>query len=155
MLLLLGTVGCDQATKQWAVRALKEAPLRSYFADTVRLQYTENEGAFLGLGRTLPPLPRFCLFTVLSGGALVVLLGAVARSRSSSLPIVPLSLLLGGGAANVLDRAIYGGRVVDFLNLGVGPLRTGIFNVADIAITTGVALVALGALRRSNERREP
>jgi signal peptidase II len=41
-----------------------------------------------------------------------------------------------------LDRARNGGHVVDFLNVGVGPLRTGVFNVADVAIVAG----ALGLL---------
>jgi signal peptidase II len=37
--------------------------------------------------------------------------------------------------------------VIDFLNVGVGPLRTGIFNVADVAITLGVALLVAGSAR--------
>jgi signal peptidase II len=47
-----------------------------------------------------------------------------------------------GGLGNLWDRLATGGWVVDFMNLGVGPLRTGIFNVADVALMAGVALVA-------------
>jgi signal peptidase II len=40
------------------------------------------------------------------------------------------------------------GSVVDFLNVGIGSLRTGIFNVADMAIMLGVALLLLAELRK-------
>src|SRR5207249_7753307 len=52
--------------------------------------------------------------------------------------------ILGGGLSNLLDRVAYGGYVVDFINLGIGSLRTGIFNAADVAITVGVLLVVFG-----------
>ncbi|MBH0192527.1 MAG: signal peptidase II, partial [Nitrospira sp.] len=48
---------------------------------------------------------------------------------------------LSGGVANLLDRMFYDGRVVDFMNLGIGGFRTGIFNVADVCITAGVLLL--------------
>jgi len=52
----------------------------------------------------------------------------------------------GGGASNLIDRASRG-HVVDFLNLGVGSLRTGIFNVADVAVLLGAVLIVVGDLR--------
>ena len=58
-----------------------------------------------------------------------------------------LVLFVAGGSSNWIDRVLHG-RVVDFLNLGVGPIRTGVFNVADVAIVAGAGLVALAALRR-------
>ena len=48
-----------------------------------------------------------------------------------------------GGTSNQIDRAARG-SVVDFINVGVGSLRTGIFNVADLAIVFGFALVLIG-----------
>jgi signal peptidase II len=58
-------------------------------------------------------------------------------------------LVLAGGASNWVDRVVRG-SVVDFLNVGVGPLRTGIFNVADVAIMVGVALLLVGGLRTAD-----
>lgn len=49
--------------------------------------------------------------------------------------------MLSGGLGNLLDRIMNDGRVIDFMNLGIGPLRTGIFNVADVCITIGVVLL--------------
>ncbi|MET0554978.1 MAG: signal peptidase II, partial [Vicinamibacteria bacterium] len=53
---------------------------------------------------------------------------------------VGLGLVWAGGLSNLLDR-VRDGHVVDFVMLSAGPLRTGVFNVADVAITAGVVLV--------------
>ncbi len=57
--------------------------------------------------------------------------------------LIPLSMILAGGFANLWDRILNGGVVIDFMNMGIGSLRTGVFNVADVFITFGV-LVFLG-----------
>ena len=56
-----------------------------------------------------------------------------------------LALIVAGGLGNLYDRVFEGGAVTDFLNVGVGPLRTGIFNVADVAIVAGVLLMMLSS----------
>ena len=58
------------------------------------------------------------------------------RRKSNDLAKFGLTLFVAGGASNWIDR-IMRGSVVDFLNVGVGPVRTGIFNVADVAIVLG------------------
>jgi signal peptidase II len=138
--LMAATIGCDRATKELARRELRGAPARSYLGDTVRLTYTENTGGFLGLGRGLPDPLRTWLLTVGAAAALLALLWLTRRVRLGALGGVGLCLIAAGGASNLLDRARQG-AVVDFLNVGLGPLRTGIFNVADAAITAGVLLV--------------
>ena len=115
----------------------------------MRLQYAENAGAFLGLGAGLPEPARFALFAL--GNAALLLVLAALLWRASSLgrrELAAFGLLLAGGLSNLVDRLVGGGVVVDFLNLGVGALRTGIFNVADVAITAG-ALLLLWATARS------
>jgi signal peptidase II len=62
----------------------------------------------------------------------------------SRLKIVSLSLIAGGGFSNLIDRIANGGYVVDFLNIGLGGIRTGIFNIADMAIMMGgILLIAI------------
>ena len=56
-----------------------------------------------------------------------------------------LVLFIAGGASNWIDRVLRG-SVVDFLNMGIGPLRTGVFNLADVAIMLGAALFVFGEL---------
>lgn len=151
LLLALGTISCDHATKLLARRTLEHAPPVTLLAGAVRLQYAENAGAFLSLGSEWPPALRLALFALGNG---VVLLGLAlyAWRRVGSLrtwELLALSLLVAGGVSNLLDRVVRGGVVTDFLNLGLGPVRTGIFNVADVAITIG-ALALLVAGRRAH-----
>jgi signal peptidase II len=53
-----------------------------------------------------------------------------------------IAIFVAGGASNWVDR-LPDGRVVDFLNVGVGPIRTGVFNVADMAIMAAAAILML------------
>jgi signal peptidase II len=143
ILLLLACVGCDQTTKYTARQLLPQDDTLSLAGDTIRLQYIENAGAFLGMGASLSQGLRFWLFTV---AVLLGLSGLFFYLISSShtlewAPAVALSLVLGGGTSNLIDRLVYKGAVVDFLNLGIGPLRTGIFNLADLAIVVGTGLL--------------
>ena len=72
-------------------------------------------------------------------------------TRSSKLgrvDVVAIACILGGGLSNLVDRCVYDGRVFDFLNMGIGRLRTGIFNVADVGIMLGVALLLLSSMKR-------
>jgi signal peptidase II len=75
-----------------------------------------------------------------------------ARSDFGRQQMIAVSLLLAGGIGNLLDRVFHNGLVIDFLNMGIGPLRTGIFNVADMAIMAGFALLLL---QRSREPEPP
>jgi len=61
-----------------------------------------------------------------------------------------VTLVVGGGFGNVIDRIVNNGGVVDFLNVSIGSLRTGIFNVADMAIMLGaeVLLLSMTTARR-------
>jgi signal peptidase II len=63
-----------------------------------------------------------------------------------------VTLFVAGGASNLVDRITYG-MVIDFMNVGIGPLRTGIFNVADIAVVVGGILMLEGY--RSDRRGAP
>ena len=140
------TIGCDRVTKHVAATTLAGTPGRSFLADMVRLEYVENTGGFLGLGATLPPAARTALFTIGTGLLLFVLTVTAIRHRWSGWPLLGLSLLVAGGASNWIDRVIRG-SVVDFINVGIGPLRTGIFNVADAAIMLGVGVLLFAELR--------
>lgn len=142
--LCISTIGCDQITKSLATEHLPRGEMMSFFGDFLRIGYTENTGAFLSLGSSLPAEMRFLIFVVGVGALLAGLLFYLALSKQQTFSsVLGLSLILGGGLSNFYDRAINNGAVVDFLNLGVGPVRTGVFNVADIAIMTGLTILIL------------
>ena len=149
-LLLAATAACDRVTKHLAVTTLAGMPERSYLGDTVRLDYHENAGGFLSAGATWRPGVRAVVFQVANGLFLLGTLVMAARFKWSRLAAVGLVLFLAGGISNLVDRIAIGG-VIDFLNVGVGPIRTGIFNVADVAIMAGIALLI--AERYRNRRR--
>jgi signal peptidase II len=140
--LVLGTVGCDRITKHLAVEALADLPRQSFLADTVRLEFVENRGAFLGLGSEWPEDVRVALFVIGNSLLLALLIGYAIRYRWSGPLLVGACLFAAGGVSNLADR-VARGSVIDFLNVGVGPLRTGIFNVADMAILAGALIVAV------------
>jgi signal peptidase II len=132
-------IGCDQSTKSIAKSHLSETQVISLLGDSVRLQIAENYGAFLSLGASKSPAVRSALFSVGVAAMLLALLVYSLRTMTKSPVVVPaVALIIGGGVSNLLDRLMYGGYVVDFLNLGVGSIRTGIFNVADVFIMCGV-----------------
>jgi signal peptidase II len=152
----LGMVGCDQATKQVAVEHLEGEPPVALMGGAVRLVYAENPGAFLGLGDDLPDGARSAL---LVGGNLVIL-GALGwwafRRRQDMLVRAAATLVIAGGVGNLIDRLLRdGGRVVDFLVLGAGPIKTGIFNVADVAVMVGAGLLLLRAGQRTPSATPP
>jgi len=139
---LVATIGCDRVTKRMAAEALAGAGERSFLADTVRVGYAENAGGFLSLGAEWPAYSRTGVFVVATGALLAALGLAMVRARWDSRTLLGATLFLAGGASNWIDRVLHG-RVVDFLNLGIGPLRTGVFNVADVAILLGLGLLVL------------
>jgi signal peptidase II len=148
-LVVVAFVGCDQATKALAREALATSPPISLLGGAVRFQLAENPGAFLSLGAGLSPHWRFFLGVVFSGAALAALAVFILRSTSlSPAQRIGLGLVVAGGLGNLVDRLANDGRVVDFVSLGVGSLRTGIFNVADVAITAGVLAAMVAGLKR-------
>jgi signal peptidase II len=140
--LMVMTVGCDRVSKHFAARDLAGEPRQSFLADTVRLEYAENTGAFLSLGDDWSPAMRTAVFTIGTGLVLCGMIAAAFRYRLSGPATAGLALYIAGGASNLVDRIVRG-SVIDFMNIGVGPLRTGIFNVADMAILAGVAVFLL------------
>ena len=142
VIVLLSTAGCDQLTKRAARGELAPSGSISLLGDVVRFEYAENRGAFLSIGEDLPS-PVFLLFSLsLTAVVLFLLLRLGVRNRAPRpATLAGLSLLAGGSAGNLVDRLLNGGAVVDFVSLGVGSLRTGVFNVADLAILTGAILL--------------
>jgi signal peptidase II len=133
----------DQVTKEMALRWLEDGPFDIVSgAITLRLAY--NSGGAFGILSGMPGV--FLLATL----AVVALILVWVRSLEDARWIVPLGLIVGGGLGNVTDRVVrdLDGRVVDFVDLHVWP----VFNVADMAIVTGVGLLIIfGSRDRGRE----
>jgi signal peptidase II len=142
-LILGGCVGCDQISKAAARQYLAGSGVHSYLGDTFRLQFAQNPGSFLSLGDSLPPAIRFGGFTIAVGVFVAALLAwALLGKRLQWRERIAITAIGAGGLGNLIDRIRFDGVVTDFLNLGIGSLRTGIFNVADAILMAGmIALV--------------
>ena len=137
--IVIGVV-LDQITKIWAAAKLPLEPW-SYLGDLFRLQFAKNTGAFLSLGADLSENARFWIFVVAVGGLIVAMTIYLFKSNAlSSLEVWAFSLAISGGIGNLIDRIMLG-YVRDFMNMGIGSLRTGIFNVADVAISSAAVLL--------------
>ncbi len=144
--LFFGVLAAVVALDQWTkvlVRSYVGAP-RVFAGGLITLLHTENTGAFLSMGANLPPIVKSLIF----GGVVAVLLitftiAVVRGSIEKRGETVAAAAIIGGGFGNLIDRIARAGRVTDFLYLQAGPLHTGIFNVADMAITFGVIWLLL------------
>jgi len=67
----------------------------------------------------------------------------VTSSKLNLNSLVALSMIFSGGASNFYDRVVNNGAVVDFLNVGFGSIRTGVFNIADMVIMAGMLMFIL------------
>ena len=135
----------DQLTKHF-VRERLSAP-RELLGGMITLFRTENAGAFLSLGANAPPIVRTIVFGVfvavtLAGAGYALATGRVRRSEAYA-----VALVVAGGIGNLIDRIARGGRVTDFVIVEAGPLHTGVFNVADMAITFGVIWLFIASLK--------
>jgi len=139
----------DHAAKQLAVDHLADGLRRSYLADTFRLEYVQNTGVILGLGSQLPEATRTWLLPGLTAAVLILMTVMWIREDGYGPAAAGMSLVWAGGFSNLVDRLVYG-QVVDFFNFGIGTVRTGTSNLADLAIVAGIPLIMIG-WRRSNQ----
>lgn len=143
--MVLGGLALDQATKMWARATLMHREAQSYFHDVFRWEYVENTGAFLSLGDGLPYVWSMLIFSALPVLFLAFLAYYLHRHAHQVTPplVVAFALIFSGGLGNVIDRILYDRHVTDFMNLGIGSLRTGIFNVADVWVMIGIGMTLL------------
>jgi signal peptidase II len=148
-LVIVLCVTLDQATKVLAQNLLKDQPRQEFLGGTFRLQYMENPGAFLGLGSSFSEPVRFWIFVACVSVVMLLMGRALLKEARMNLGYSVgwtsgLALLFSGGLGNLIDRIIRGqGTVVDFMNVGFGSLRTGVFNVADMAILAGIFILLI------------
>jgi signal peptidase II len=156
-ILLVSSIGCDQTTKELAKSSLQDSFPQSLLNGFLLLQYAENPGGMMSFGAGLHPEVRFWFLTVFVGVMLFgILLFTLFNRKLTSLQIAALTLIVGGGFSNLLDRLFNDGHVIDFLNIGIGTLRTAIFNVADVVILLGTVLLLFATpFQSSQEPKQP
>lgn len=134
----------DQFTKTWAVDALDD-DRRIHLIGSLQLNLTHNSGMAFSKGSGFGPL--------IGAIAVVVVVGLVFSLRRASNPmtLVATGLIIGGALGNIIDRSFRGdgwlhGSVIDFIDLQWWP----VFNVADMCVMIGAAMMILGVSRSRN-----
>jgi signal peptidase II len=146
LLIVAAVVALDQLTKHAVQRAIGFHESRSVIDGFLSLTHGRNPGIAFGVlsGGGLPF--QAVALTVLGLMAVVALSAYALRvSTTERLRLTALSLVIGGAAGNLIDRVRYG-SVVDFIHVYWGPHQWPDFNVADSAISVGVALLVLESL---------
>lgn len=143
LLCVAGLVGCDHATKAAAESALRDHAALAVVPGVVDLSYTENHGvAFSALERMSIHPPAWALVALALAMTALVAAEWVRRRRAAWPEHAGFALVVAGALGNAIDR-IARGHVVDFIHVRYWP----VFNVADILVVAGIALILLARAR--------
>jgi signal peptidase II len=138
---ILLNIGCDQISKNIVRRNVEPREYIQIMGDNFILTNVENTGAMLGFGQGFSPILKLIL---LQGLPLIVLLVLLVRTLQKTnlnrWVVLSFAFVIGGGIGNLIDRIAYG-SVTDFFQIKMGIFKTGIFNMADMSVTTGVLLL--------------
>ncbi len=130
----------DQASKRWAQTVLAPQQTVELWKGVIGFRYAENTGAaFSAFSGATAALGVFSLAV-----CVVVAVWMIMNPKAGVRMMLPLSMILAGGVGNLIDRLAHG-YVVDFFELQF--VEFAIFNVADICITVGAALLFIVLLR--------
>jgi signal peptidase II len=136
----------DQASKSLVGWLVREGETVRLLGDFLRVAHGGNEHGVFGL-RYGPQWAYYLLPVV--GSAVVLWLGLRARDRWTA---TAFGLILGGAVGNLVDRVLRGGRVVDFVDMGIGNWRWFTYNVADVCLVVGIVTLLAHELFTQPER---
>lgn len=121
----------------------------SLIGDLFIMLNVENTGAFLGMGSDLNPTLRIILLLILPIVVLAFVLRHIFKDKTiDNWSLFAFASIIGGGLANVYDRIVYG-SVTDFFYIDLGGIfRTGIFNMADVSVTTGMFILLFVSIKK-------
>ncbi|MBA3514374.1 MAG: signal peptidase II [Pyrinomonadaceae bacterium] len=151
LLASFGIYIADQASKAWAVRALRFGYDRTLINGFLDFIYTENKGIAFGQLQEGGSFGRWFFVILALAAAVAVLYYFMRTSRNDDRILGACALLLAGITGNLTDRARLG-YVVDFISVHAGSYHWPTFNVADASICLGAGLLACDLILE--ERRE-
>lgn len=151
LVILAVNIGCDQVSKSIVRQKVDVYDHFGFLGDHFTILKVENTGAFLSLGDKLPATIRFILLTLIPVLALVAgLLYILIKNNFTRVTLIGIIFIIGGGMGNLYDRIVHG-SVTDFMHINFVIFQTGIFNVADVSIMIGVAMVLIDGWFKNRE----
>lgn len=140
----------DQVSKAWVISTLALYESIPLIEPVLYLTRSENTGAAFGIGGGASPL-----FLLLSIGIMLVVLYFYWRLEETAyIQYLALSLVVGGGIGNVLDRLQHG-VVIDFVHIIIPNVLSNVSNFADHALVIGVIILLLDSLRSERQKPKP
>ena len=138
ILLALVIAALDQASKWWIVETVMRPPRVIPVTDFFNLVLGLNRGVSFGMLDMQSPMGRW----ILAGLALAITAALLVWMWRADKRLVTgaLGLIVGGAMGNIIDRVMVG-AVVDFLDFHWAGFHWPAFNIADIAITSGAAVL--------------
>jgi len=154
IILILFNIGIDQYSKKIVREEIIPGSQTEILGKLLQLMNVENSGAFLGMGSESNPTVKLIFLLILPIIVILSVLYYLFTNKSiDKLTSVGLSCIVGGGLANLYDRFLYG-SVTDFLFMDFGIAKTGIFNLADLSVTTGMILILLSTFKEKVKPEE-
>jgi len=154
LFLVVLNIGLDQYTKHIVRTEVVAGSRTEIVGELLQLMNVENSGAFLGVGSSAHPAIKLIFLLILPVVVLsIVLYYLFTNKHLDTLSVIGFSCVAGGGIANLYDRFVYG-SVTDFLFMDFGFAQTGIFNVADLSVTTGMILLIIASFKRKGKTHQ-
>jgi signal peptidase II len=144
----------DQASKAWAVKALRFGEDRVVIRGFLQFAYTENPGIAFGQLQEGGSFGRWFFVALASAASVAVFYYFIRTPRNDDRVLGACALLLAGILGNLTDRVRLG-YVVDFIVMHAGDYHWPTFNIADASICIGALLLMLdlflGGRKRTRE----
>ena len=140
----------DFITKKWMLSVLFEIPRQIVVTSFFNLTPVWNKGISFGIMSSHPGLIRF-ITPILALLVILYLIRQIHLQRHTQQ--IGSAIIAGGAAGNVIDRILYG-KVVDFFDFHIGGYHWPAFNIADIAICSGVVITIYVIIRPSSKLGE-
>lgn len=152
LLAAFGIYLVDQASKAWAVRALRFGQTKTLISNFLIFEYAENPGIAFGGLQESGAFGRWFLIVLAAAAAVAVLYYFFRTPRSDDRVLGACALMLAGIVGNLTDRVRLG-YVIDFILVQLGSYRWPNFNVADASISVGALLLAFDMIFDSRRQR--
>jgi signal peptidase II len=143
LVILSVTIGCDQVSKKIVREKLTEYQTINLVHNHFTIEKVENTGAFLSLGDAASKPVRIIFLNVIPLALILAsLFYILIKTNINRYTLLAIIFMIGGGIGNIYDRIVHG-SVTDFLYIDFGLFHTGVFNVADLFITTGICIILI------------
>jgi signal peptidase II len=152
VILIVFNIAIDQISKILVRANFEYGEIKSLIGDKFIMQYVENKGAFLGMGSDMNDTLKLIFLLILPTLVLAYVIYYIIKTKElDRLSLIAFCCIIGGGIANVFDRMTRG-EVTDFFFINITEtIRTGIFNVADLSVTSGMVMLLIGGFLNRNK----